>query len=173
RVGGHRPAMKIVAVVKHVPDATADRTFTEADHTTDRTGVDGLLSDLDEYAVEEALKIAGTGDAEVVALTMGPTGASDALKKALQMGADAAVHVLDDALHGSDAPASLPVFAASLTMIGDVDVVLTGLASADGGMSVGPAMLADQRDLANVGLVGELSVDGDTVRCRRDNDTAA
>jgi len=165
--------MKIVALVKHVPDATADRTFTEADHTTDRTGVDGLLSELDEYAVEEALKIAEAGDAEVVALTMGPAGASDALKKALQMGADAAVHVLDDALHGSDAPATARVLAAALTKIGDVDLVLTGMASTDGGMSVVPAMLAEHLDLAHVGLVGELSVDGDTVRCRRDNDTAA
>ena len=48
--------MKIVVCVKYVPDATADRTFS-SDNTVDRVGVDGLLSELDEYAVEEALKI--------------------------------------------------------------------------------------------------------------------
>ena len=65
--------MNIVVCVKYVPDAQADRTFTESDNTTDRVGVDGLLSELDEYAVEEALKIgeAGEGD-EVTVLTVGP-----------------------------------------------------------------------------------------------------
>ena len=53
--------MNIVVCVKYVPDAQSDRTFNEADNTTDRVGVDGLLSELDEYAVEEALKIAEAG----------------------------------------------------------------------------------------------------------------
>ena len=48
--------MNIVVCVKHVPDATADRHF-ESDNTVDRVGVDGLLSELDEYAVEQALQI--------------------------------------------------------------------------------------------------------------------
>src|SRR5659263_556379 len=48
--------MNIVVCVKHVPDATADRQF-ESDNTVDRVGVDGLLSELDEYAVEQALQI--------------------------------------------------------------------------------------------------------------------
>jgi electron transfer flavoprotein beta subunit len=48
--------VKIVVLVKHVPDATADRRF-GPDLTTDRDGVDGLLSELDEYAVEEALRL--------------------------------------------------------------------------------------------------------------------
>ncbi len=47
--------MNIVVCVKHVPDATGDRKF-EDDNTVDRVGVDGLLSELDEYAVEEALQ---------------------------------------------------------------------------------------------------------------------
>ncbi|PSL06103.1 electron transfer flavoprotein beta subunit [Haloactinopolyspora alba] len=165
--------MKIVALVKHVPDATAERTFDDADHTTDRTGVDGLLSELDEYAIESALTVADGGDAEVVALTMGPSGAADAIKKALQMGADSGVHISDDALHGSDAPATARVLAAALRRIGDVDLVLTGMASTDGGMSVVPAMLAEHLDLAHVGFVGEFSVDDGTVRCRRDGDTAS
>ena len=56
--------MNIVVCVKHVPDATADRHF-ESDNTVDRVGVDGLLSELDEYAVEQALQIkekAAAGD---------------------------------------------------------------------------------------------------------------
>src|SRR6187551_1592826 len=105
--------MKIVVCVKHVPDATANRTFDEADHTVDRAGVDGLLSELDEYAVEEALTIrdaasvAGTGEGdEVVVLTVGPEQAADAVRKSLQMGADSGAHVVDDAIAGSDALAT-------------------------------------------------------------------
>jgi len=105
--------MDIVVCVKHVPDATGDRTF-NADNTVDRAGSDGLLSELDEYAVEEALKIAEAGDGEVTVLTVGPERASDAVRKSLQMGAHKGVHVRDDALHGSDAVATSSALAAAL-----------------------------------------------------------
>jgi len=166
--------MKIVALVKYVPDATGERTFDESDNTTDRAGVDGLLSELDEYAVEEALKVAeARDDVEVVALTMGPDDAADAVKKSLQMGAHAGVHVTDEALHGSDAVATARVLAAAIEKIGDVDLVLTGMASTDGGMSVVPAMLAQRLGLAHVGFLGEVSVSDDMVSGRRDGDTAS
>src|SRR5512145_247494 len=86
--GRGRSRMNIVVCVKHVPDAQSDRTFNESDSTTDRVGVDGLLSELDEYAVEEALKLVEAGEGEVTVLTVGPDQAADAVKKALQMGAD-------------------------------------------------------------------------------------
>ena len=92
--------MKILVLVKHVPDATGDRGFS-ADHTVDREAADGLLSELDEYAVEQALQVAENGDdVEVVVLTVGPDDATDAIKRALQMGASAGIHVLDDAIAG-------------------------------------------------------------------------
>jgi electron transfer flavoprotein beta subunit len=165
--------MKIVTLVKYVPDATGERTFDESDNTTDRAGVDGLLSELDEYAVEEALKIGEAGDAEVVALTMGPSDAEDAIKRSLQMGADSGVHIVDDALHGSDALATSRVLAAAIEKIGDVDLVVTGMASTDGGMSVVPAMLAERLGLAHIGFVGELTVGDGTVTGRRDGDVAS
>src|SRR5215217_7695170 len=74
---------KIVVAVKYVPDAAADRTFS-ADNTVDRVGVDGLLSELDEYAVEQALQVVEAGEGEVTVLTVGPEQASDAVRKALQ-----------------------------------------------------------------------------------------
>ena len=93
--------MKIVVCVKYVPDAQADRRFA-ADSTVDREGVDGLLSELDEYAVEEALTLAeNIDDTTVTVLTIGPDGASDAIRRALQMGADAGIHVEDSSVHGS------------------------------------------------------------------------
>ena len=98
--------MNIVVCVKYVPDATADRSFDSSDSTVDREGVDGLLSELDEYAVEQALLAAEESDGEVTVLTVGPADAADAVRKALQMGADKGVHVEDDDIAGSDAAAT-------------------------------------------------------------------
>ena len=78
---GAKNAMNIVVCVKYVPDATADRHF-ESDNTVDRVGVPGLLSELDEYAVEQALQIkekAGD-DTEVTAVCIGPEKALDAVR---------------------------------------------------------------------------------------------
>ncbi|MEU0101214.1 electron transfer flavoprotein subunit beta, partial [Streptomyces sp. NPDC006267] len=80
-------SLRIVVCVKYVPDATGDRRFAD-DLTLDREEVDGLLSELDEYAVEQALRVAdGAEDAEVTVVTVGPEDAKDALRKALSMGA--------------------------------------------------------------------------------------
>src|SRR5689334_20327123 len=105
-----RPMMKIVVACKYVPDATGDRSF-EADGTVDRDAVDGLLSELDEYAVEQALQLAEAHGGEITAVTVGPADAVDALRKALQMGVGEAVHVLDDAIAGSDVFATSAVLA--------------------------------------------------------------
>jgi electron transfer flavoprotein beta subunit len=167
--------MNIVVCVKYVPDAQSDRTFNDADNTTDRVGVDGLLSELDEYAVDEALKLVEAGEGEVTVVTVGPEQAADALKKALQMGADKAVHVTDDAIHGSDAPATSLVLAKAIEKVagGTPDLVLTGMASTDGTMSVVPAMLAERLGLPQVTFASELTVEGDQVTIRRDGDAAS
>jgi electron transfer flavoprotein beta subunit len=168
--------MNIVVCVKYVPDAQSDRTFNESDSTTDRVGVDGLLSELDEYAIEEALKIVEAGEGEVTVLTVGPDQAADAVKKALQMGADKGVHVNDEAIHGSDSVATSLVLAEAVRKIGDADLVLTGMASTDGTMSVVPAMLAERLGLPQVTFASELTVDGGaggTVTIRRDGDAAS
>ena len=167
--------MNIVVCVKYVPDAQADRAFEESDQTTDRVGVDGRLSELDEYAVEEALKIVEAGEGSVTVLTMGPEGGADAVKKSLQMGAHAGVHVCDDAIAGSDSAATSLVLAKAIEKIGSdapVDLVLTGMASTDGVMSVVPAMLAERLGLPQVTYASELTVDaaGRTVQARRDGD---
>ncbi len=168
--------MNIVVCVKYVPDATADRHF-EGDYTVDRVGVDGLLSELDEYAVEQALQVKENASDETVVtvLTVGPEQATDAIRKGLQMGADQAVHVVDDAIAGSDALATSLVLAKAIEKLGaeaPVDLVVCGMASTDGSMSVVPAMLAERLGLPQVTFGSEVTVDGATVRIRRDGDTA-
>ncbi len=166
--------MNIVVCVKYVPDATADRHF-ESDNTVDRVGVPGLLSELDEYAVEQALQLkekTPDEETEVTALTIGPEEASEAIKKALQMGADKGVHVVDDAIAGSDALSTSQVLAAAIKKIGDVDLVLCGMSSTDASMSVVPAMLAERLDLPQVTLASKIESQGKEFRIQRDGDTA-
>ena len=164
--------MKIVVCAKFVPDATADRRFRSEDNTVDRAGVDGLLSELDEYAVETALTVKESGDGEVTILTVGPEQAADAVKKGLQMGADAGVHVVDDAIHGSDAVATSLILSKALAKL-EADLVVFGMGSTDGGMGVVPAMVSERLGLPAVTLGSEVTVDGQTVRIRRDGDTAS
>jgi electron transfer flavoprotein beta subunit len=163
--------MNIVVCVKYVPDATADRTFNAADSTVDRTSVDGLLSELDEYAVEEALTIRDAGEGEVTVLTVGPEQAADAIRKSLQMGADRGIHVTDDAIRGSDAVATSLVLAKVLDRT-PYDLVLCGMSSTDGSMGVVPAMLAERLGLPQLTLASEVSVDGSLVTVQRDGDAA-
>jgi electron transfer flavoprotein beta subunit len=167
--------MDIVVCVKYVPDSTADRRF-EDDSTVDRAGVDGLLSELDEYAVEQALqlkeKAADAGDSTVTVLTVGPERATDAIRKALQMGADKAVHVVDEAIAGSDSVATSLVLAKAVEKVGAWDVLVCGMASTDGSMGVVPVMVAERLGVPAVTLASEVEVDGSTVRIRRDGDVA-
>ncbi|WP_103531570.1 electron transfer flavoprotein subunit beta/FixA family protein [Streptomyces sp. SM11] len=165
-------SLRIVVCVKYVPDATGDRRFAD-DLTLDREDVDGLLSELDEYAVEQALQIAGEADdAEITVVTVGPEDAKDALRKALSMGADRAVHVEDDGLHGSDVMGTSLVLAKAVEKAG-YDLVVCGMASTDGVMGVLPALLAERLGVPQVTLLSEVAVDGGVVTGRRDGDTAS
>jgi electron transfer flavoprotein beta subunit len=169
--------MRIAVCVKYVPDATADRHF-EDDKTVDRVGVDGLLSELDEYALEQALQIKekadNPDDVVVTALCVGPERAVDAVRKALQMGADRGVHVVDDAIAGSDSVATSLVLAKAVEKGSDgpYDLVMCGMASTDGSMSVVPAMLAERLSLPQLTLASKVETQGDQVRIQRDGDIA-
>jgi electron transfer flavoprotein beta subunit len=164
--------MKIVVLAKHVPDATGERTFA-ADGTVDRASSDGLLSELDEYAVEQALQIADErDDVEVVAMTLGPEDAADAIKRSLQMGASAGVHIIDEAVHGSDALATSAILAEAITKAAP-DLVICGMASTDGTMGVIPAMIAERLNWPAATLGATLSLADDQVTIRRDDDVAS
>ncbi|MEU9700476.1 electron transfer flavoprotein subunit beta/FixA family protein [Streptomyces sp. NPDC047981] len=163
--------LRIAVCVKYVPDATGDRGFAD-DLTVDRDEVDGLLSELDEYAVEQALRISEeSDDAEVTVVTVGPDDAKDALRKALSMGADKAVHVNDEDIHGTDVIGTSAILAKALEKTG-FDLVICGMASTDGTMGVLPALLAERLSLPQVTLLSEVSVEDGTVKGRRDGDAA-
>ena len=125
------------------------------------------MNEMDEYAVEEALKIQEAQGGEVTILCMGPDAATETMRKALSMGADKAVHVIDDALHGSDAVATSLALAKAVEHLGDVDLVLLGSESTDARMSVVPAMLAERLGRPQLTFAKEVTVGDGTVSIKR------
>ncbi|MFF5289557.1 electron transfer flavoprotein subunit beta/FixA family protein [Paractinoplanes globisporus] len=159
--------MNIVVLVKQVPDSGGDRRLT-ADGTTDRSG-GNVLNEMDEYAVEEALRLQAAHGGTVTLLTMGPETAVEALRKALAMGPDAAVHVIDDALPGSCAVATSKVLAAALRTL-DADLVIAGAESTDGRVQVMPHMLAERLGIAALTGARKVTVDGSALTIERQTD---
>ena len=162
-------SMNIVVCVKQVPDTAVERTLRPGDGTLDRESPDGLINELDEYAIEEGLRIAEAQGGEVTILSMGPEKASESVRKALSMGADKAVHVLDAALAGSDALATSLVLAEALKRTG-FDLVLLGSESTDARTGVLPAMLAERLGVPQLTLASKVDISGTEVTIRRMTD---
>lgn len=163
--------MRIVVGVKHVPELVSSRGFTEAGWTR-RTADDSSLNEVDENAVEAALRVAGT-DGEVIAISLGPAIAVDALRRSLAMGASRAIHLHDDAFAGGDAIATATALSAAVRKLeaqGPVDLVITGLAALDGLGAVVPSLLAAQLDWPQLTVIEELSAADGVVQGRRELD---
>jgi electron transfer flavoprotein beta subunit len=161
--------MNIVVCVKQVPDTWSEKKLAGGDSTLDRAATDPVMNEMDEYAVEEALKIVEAAGGEVTVLCMGPDAAAETVRKALSMGADKAIHVLDDGLHGSDAVATSLVLAKALGTT-EFDLVILGSESSDARMSVVPAMLAERLSLPQLTFAKEVTVDGTSVSIKRMTD---
>ena len=163
--------MNIVVLVKQVPDTYSERKLSSGDHTLDRDATDAVLDEINERAIESALQLKEAGDgSEVTVVAMGPDRATDAIRKALSMGADKAVHLSDEALHGSCAVQTTRALAKVIGTLGEVDLILAGNEASDGRMGAIPAMVADVLGLPALTHARELSVEGSTVTVRRETD---
>ena len=158
--------MKIVVCIKQVPATGADKRYTD-DLRLDRTGVEAIINPLDEYAIEQALRLLDDGSVESVAyLSMGPEQAAEALRRALAMGGDEAVLVTDPALAGADEWATARVLSAALDKLAP-DVALMGMASDDARGSLVPGAVAAMRKLPLLSYGSELKVADGEARIRR------
>ena len=162
--------MNIVVLIKQVPDTWSERKLTDGDFTLDRAAADPVLDEINERAVEEALQLKEAGEAEVTVLTMGPEGAKDAIRKALSMGADKAVHLSDEALRGSCAIQTAKALAKVIGTLGDVDLIIAGNEATDGRSGAIPAMLAEVLARPQLTHVRKLAVNGTTVTGERETD---
>src|SRR5258708_13663870 len=123
--------MKIVVLVKQVPDSGAERTLRSDDNTVDRASANNVINEMDEYAIEEALRLQEAHGGEVVVLTVGPDRATEPIRKALSMGPDSAVHVVADALHASCAVTTSNVLPPPIAQQ-NADLVTCGATPTDG-----------------------------------------
>src|SRR6266496_2514811 len=158
--------MNIVVLVKQVPDTWAERRLTDSDKTLDRASVDAVINELDEYAAEEALRLKEAHGGEVTVLTMGPARATETIRKALSMGADKAVHVTDEALHGADAIQTAKALAKALGTV-EWDLVIAGSESTDARMAVMASLLAELLGVPQLSRARKVTVDGSTVTIER------
>jgi electron transfer flavoprotein beta subunit len=161
--------MNIVVLVKQVPDSGSERKMDPADNTVARAAADNVVNEIDEYAIEEALVVKEATGGEVTVLTVGPDSATDAIRKALSMGADKAVHVSDEAIKGSDAVQISAVLAAALGQL-EFDLVICGAEATDSQMSVMPALLAERLGLPQLSGARKLTVDGGVAKIERQTD---
>ncbi|HEX7307051.1 electron transfer flavoprotein subunit beta/FixA family protein [Lentzea sp.] len=162
--------MNIVVLVKQVPDTWSERKLTDADHTLDRESADAVLDEINERAVEEALQLQEAHGGEVTVIAMGPDRTTDAIRKALSMGADKAIHVNDEALHGSDSLATAKVLAKAIGTVENVDLVIAGNEATDGRAGAVPAILAELLGLPQVTQLRKVTVEGTTIKGERETD---
>ncbi|QIG39284.1 electron transfer flavoprotein subunit beta/FixA family protein [Microbacterium sp. 4R-513] len=164
--------MKIVVLVKEVPDTWGDRKLNLETGLADRGASEAVLDEIGERALEVALSYAdkhpGT---EVVVLSMAPESAANTLRKGLQMGAASAVQVVDDGLLGADLGLTAEVLAAALQRIG-YDLVIGGNLSTDGVGGVIPAMIAELLGVPGLGWLNSVEIDDGTVSGERASDGA-
>ncbi|MBT2523336.1 electron transfer flavoprotein subunit beta/FixA family protein [Arthrobacter sp. ISL-28] len=155
--------MKITVLVKQVPDTEEERRLDPATGLLDRDGSESVADEINERALEVALryKDANKGS-EIVVLTLGPAAAVQALRKALSMGADSAVHVVDERLKGADIAVTAAVLAAAVQRTG-FDLVLAGNESTDGRGGVVPAMVAEHLGLPLLSSLNTVELTAETV----------
>lgn len=132
--------MNIVVCIKQVPDTTEVRIDPKT-NTLIREGVESIINPFDMYAIEEAVKIKERFGGKTTVITMGPPQAQDALREALAMGIDDAVHLSDRAFAGSDTWATSIILAKAIEKIGGVNLVICGKQATDGDTAqVGPGI---------------------------------
>jgi electron transfer flavoprotein beta subunit len=161
--------MNIVVLVKQVPDTYSERRL-RGDGALDRDASDAVLDEINERAVEEALQLKEAHGGAVTVVSMGPDRATEAIRKALSMGADAAVHLTDEGLAGSDAVGTARALAGAIGTVGEVDLVLAGNEASDGRSAAVPAMVAEVLGLPALTHARQVTVEGGSVTVRRETD---
>src|SRR5438034_2475414 len=153
--------MKIYVCVKQIPDPNT--VVSKLDPDTKRlvrSGVSLVLEPGDESTISAAIKLRDTlGKSEVIAVSMGPASAQEAMRRALAMGADRAILVTDPALAGSDALSTARVLAAVLKKE-EVELVFCSTESTDGYTGMVPGAIAEFLGIPQLTFAREIKVEG-------------
>jgi electron transfer flavoprotein beta subunit len=155
-----------------VPDTNADKRIDPATKRLVRTGVETVLNPFDEYALEAALQLREklNDGSTVTIVSMAPESGKEIVRKGLAMGADDAVMLSDEKFAGSDLWGTAYALAAAIRKTG-FDLVFTGTQSTDAATGELPGALAEYLGVPGLTNVREVSVDGGSVRVKRETDT--
>lgn len=156
--------MRIAVCIKQVPDTEARLRVRKDGLWIEEEDLPFVINESDEYAIEEAISLAEASGGEVVVLTIGPSRATEALRKALALGADRAVHLSDEAFQGGDGSSTAKALAAAVARE-DFDLVLTGSQSDDSGYSATGTILAEILGWPHAWLVMGVEVAEDGSSC--------
>jgi electron transfer flavoprotein beta subunit len=159
----------IVVLLKRVPDTESKITI--RDNAVVTEGLNFVLDPYAEYGLEKALQLVEKHGGKVTAVLFGPEDAKETIRKALAVGADEAVHIVDPALEGGDASTTAQVLAAALRKI-PFDMVWAGKQAVDDDNAQVPLRVAELLDLPHVNSIieFEIAADGKAARCVREVD---
>jgi electron transfer flavoprotein beta subunit len=160
--------LKICVLVKSVPEAGVEKRINPSTGRLDRSG-ETRDDPFDTHAIEAAMQLREGGELqvdEIVAVTMGPEPAVRALRKAVSLGADRAIHLIDEALAGSDVNGTGYALARALAAE-QPDLVLLGQQSDDGECYTIGAVVADHLKMPSLTQVIKIDVQDGKLRCER------
>ncbi len=161
--------MKVIVPVKRVPDTAGEKVIDPDSRTVDRDAGETVLCPVNEFAIEEAVRLKESLDAEVTVLLIGPEEAQSTIRKALSYGLDGGLQITDDAIAGSDALGTARVLAAALEQE-EFDLVVFGNQSTDARTCLVPAAVAELLGLPSLTFARHLEIDGDQVTVHREHD---
>jgi len=161
--------VKIVCLVKQVPRADSIE-FDQETKQLRREGVPLLLNPFDAAAVAHAAAHKHKTGAEVIAMTMGPPQAADALRTCLALGADRCIHLSDRAFAVADTLGTSRTLALAIQKEGEVDLVVCGRKSTDSETWQVPPETAAFLGWPHVTSVVETELVGDRLRATRETD---
>jgi electron transfer flavoprotein beta subunit len=150
--------MKIIVCVKQVPDTETRIRIAPEGNAIVEQDLNWVISPYDEFALEEALRIKEKQGGEVVAIGLGPDRVQTALRAALAMGADAALHLKDPLFDAADPQGVALALAAAIKGLAPFDLVFTGQQGVGGDHSQVPGALAERLDLPQVTTVVKLEL---------------
>ena len=161
--------MKVIVPVKRVPDTAGDKTFDPNDKTVDRESGETVLCPVNEFSIEEAVRLKENLDAEVKVLMVGPDSAQPIVRKALSYGLDSGLQISDEAIAGSDALGTARIIAKVLEKE-EWDLVIFGNQSTDARTCLVPAAVAELLGVPSLTYARKLEVDGDKVTVHREHE---
>ncbi len=161
--------MKVIVPVKRVPDTAGEKQIDDGTKTVDRESGEAVLCPVNEFAIEEAVRLKENADAEVTVLLVGPEQAQSTVRKALSYGLDAGLQITDDAAAGSDALGTAKIIAAALKDQ-EFDLVIFGNQSTDARTCLVPAAVAEILGLPSLTYARHMEIDGDTITVHREHE---